>query len=796
MAPSDLAERLAFLFPTTCGAGQARPAVPDPDELRRLVSSELGLPPAANRLEEAVLATFVSARTLFATMVLRDTDGAWEAVLRLIDEGLTRDEILEQVHDVVSEHVIEPIADGREVDDELVADALARLGRWDPRDDEIERLPWLIDEWRSSGRVADDEIAGIVRDVIHPEVLDVIGDQVCTLDQVADRFARRLRLPPAECTAAVGMYLEWFSNAVVVTPRGNVARTEAVLGGVRFRHVLSDAEAATERLEVGTDLAVTLDDIDTLRLPDGAIPESTFRTAADGPESRRGLVHVVSGPPGWLGGAQAGEQVAISRRGGQLIVERVEPAETSAVTVAALAAAQRDLDLPTDIYRLVGVAATDSGGFGDDLGAPLTELLELAGWSVRDEQVAEVGYDWDAAQAEASRRGRASVLDAAGVAPALGSRVEALVEELFGPGRWFCATEVVDVADERVPAVARLLGRDGVAGAVWSLGVGPDPDPPVAKRVLDLAQDLLDRSDRTHATGPARLALLAAGQLDRVDLLPGLLELAAVDDCADPGLCAVGADVAIDRGDLTAARRHQQRGWLPPSELLVQHGRSERFYTAGRNEPCPCGSGKKHKRCHGDVRTRMPTDEERAQLLAIRLDQHASRRLRTTHRLAKRAGLLEDDEWWVDGGQFAVPFLRAVQWFAGGVLADHLTSRGALLSDADRALEESWADARLVVGTCETAEFVTLGDGREVPTLSGIGGSLVLPFGATVGWEVPVGGRPTFLFGTTLGGDVTAAADRFAGLKEPGAIADALAETWWRGPSRTAARRSVGSDVC
>jgi preprotein translocase subunit SecA len=26
------------------------------------------------------------------------------------------------------------------------------------------------------------------------------------------------------------------------------------------------------------------------------------------------------------------------------------------------------------------------------------------------------------------------------------------------------------------------------------------------------------------------------------------------------------------------------------------------FATAGRNDPCPCGSGRKFKRCHGDPR--------------------------------------------------------------------------------------------------------------------------------------------------------------------------------------------------
>ncbi|HKB31063.1 MAG TPA: SEC-C metal-binding domain-containing protein, partial [Streptosporangiaceae bacterium] len=31
------------------------------------------------------------------------------------------------------------------------------------------------------------------------------------------------------------------------------------------------------------------------------------------------------------------------------------------------------------------------------------------------------------------------------------------------------------------------------------------------------------------------------------------------------------------------------------------------FARVGRNEPCPCGSGRKFKRCHGDPRTRAAT---------------------------------------------------------------------------------------------------------------------------------------------------------------------------------------------
>jgi uncharacterized protein len=33
------------------------------------------------------------------------------------------------------------------------------------------------------------------------------------------------------------------------------------------------------------------------------------------------------------------------------------------------------------------------------------------------------------------------------------------------------------------------------------------------------------------------------------------------------------------------------------------------FASSGRNDPCPCGSGRKFKRCHGEARNPGTTDE-------------------------------------------------------------------------------------------------------------------------------------------------------------------------------------------
>lgn len=41
------------------------------------------------------------------------------------------------------------------------------------------------------------------------------------------------------------------------------------------------------------------------------------------------------------------------------------------------------------------------------------------------------------------------------------------------------------------------------------------------------------------------------------------------------------------------------RQGYPASEVMRVIALEEAFAQTGRNEPCPCGSGKKFKRCHG-----------------------------------------------------------------------------------------------------------------------------------------------------------------------------------------------------
>jgi preprotein translocase subunit SecA len=60
-----------------------------------------------------------------------------------------------------------------------------------------------------------------------------------------------------------------------------------------------------------------------------------------------------------------------------------------------------------------------------------------------------------------------------------------------------------------------------------------------------------------------------------------------------------------------APRRPQQLQYSAPSvdggthvETSQGPAANDDFARAGRNDPCPCGSGRKYKRCHGDPRMR------------------------------------------------------------------------------------------------------------------------------------------------------------------------------------------------
>ena len=83
---------------------------------------------------------------------------------------------------------------------------------------------------------------------------------------------------------------------------------------------------------------------------------------------------------------------------------------------------------------------------------------------------------------------------------------------------------------------------------------------------------------------------------------------------ASTGAAAAAAGAALPPG-LTKPKRPARLAYSAPTmdgtadgvEHYAESADSGDFARVGRNEPCPCGSGRKFKRCHGDPRTRAAT---------------------------------------------------------------------------------------------------------------------------------------------------------------------------------------------
>ena len=67
----------------------------------------------------------------------------------------------------------------------------------------------------------------------------------------------------------------------------------------------------------------------------------------------------------------------------------------------------------------------------------------------------------------------------------------------------------------------------------------------------------------------------------------------------------IAAEQDVDRIEEMRRRRHQQMMAAHAASRKVEEGQpaiaKREADKVGRNDPCPCGSGKKYKKCHGTM---------------------------------------------------------------------------------------------------------------------------------------------------------------------------------------------------
>jgi preprotein translocase subunit SecA len=157
------------------------------------------------------------------------------------------------------------------------------------------------------------------------------------------------------------------------------------------------------------------------------------------------------------------------------------------------------------------------------------------------------------------------------------------------------------------PIVEEAAGPAGVAAPSRPAAGGAPPAPPANGTGSQKSQPQRNRAggqSRTQGRGRA-----GSGQPDGAHAAPSGAHAAPSGAHAAP---APGETPAVTAPGLQRPKRPSRLQYSAPSAdepgHVEQHATAssaaDQFSRVGRNDLCPCGSGRKYKRCHGDPRNR------------------------------------------------------------------------------------------------------------------------------------------------------------------------------------------------
>lgn len=253
------------------------------------------------------------------------------------------------------------------------------------------------------------------------------------------------------------------------------------------------------------------------------------------------------------------------------------------------------------------------------------------------------------------------------------------------------------------PLTARLVDalRDPLlAEAFLSGAITGDPRDGVQ---LERFSALLLDHDAAHGRARAAPCWLRARALDRLgrtlEVEPLLDEALRADPAFRPALELAGR-YASDRGNAAEAVRLLRRagitdddGYLAALSSMVVEPRRD----IGRNDPCPCGSGRKYKQCHL-VRTTLDL-AERAPWLYRKAAEHVGDGPWRTRMLEIATTLRGEEELSAEAAWMALtdPLVADLVLVRDRAFDEFLDQRGPLLPGDERALAERWSGIDLSV---------------------------------------------------------------------------------------------------
>jgi hypothetical protein len=516
---------------------------------------------------------------------------------------------------------------------------------------------------------------------LEPEVeqaaLEILAEAPRSLEELRKALAKRKTIVSVE-----DLHSDLIAHAEIWHfDDETLGHVPTLLRDVVVTHVLGAGEKQRGMLGVGADLDVWA------MLADEGFPLAgggtvTLRYRDHGYDIPDDELHGLEGPEGWLDDFVEGDVLGLRYVDGELRLEAADPSSYDDDEYAEEVRA---------LVRVIEEAVADDEAYGDPAvpgaaGAeiiyrmrrahpaslrrplpPLGVLAEAFGYGLVHGYVARPGAAWGEPtpswlsddQAEVWHRWKAATAHWRSAHEAPAEELEALARDLEDHDLLgFVSPEVIadpsleeflgameDALDGPLLVVPRLLrasvaeARGDMASYRALLEAARDADP-------DNREALADLADLHAIAGEAREA-------DRLYRQAGL---------------------AADTDEI----RFLQPFLQPPAD------------GPGRNKPCPCGSGKKYKVCHG--RTAVHPLESRANWLWTKLRMFAQRSPQRAD-ILEWGGLVSGAE--PDSTEAAREALGnpAVQNFAivdGGLLTKFLTVMGDLLPADERALAESW----------------------------------------------------------------------------------------------------------
>ncbi len=442
---------------------------------------------------------------------------------------------------------------------------------------------------------------GEVDDLFDDDDLDDLEEP---FDPLADAIGEFLE---TECTTTVNQLVEFLVEDGAVAPgsdqaelrsaverqlsgmyevwrRGDrVARTDHLLAGRVFTHRLTALDLRLGGLAHQPDLVVLWRGGWPVDLTDG----TRLSVTTDPETGWRGLI----GPAGWLSDRAEGDLVGLRHTASGWKLEEVTapeggPAESSALR--ARLAPVIDAGVGGELAPALLDVLLDEPGLFRRPTIPIDELLTEAGLTTDGSFAGPADRVWYRGHVppdlEVSYFAHRHGLERC-CRPALAQVAAHWRAHVLGLADTVGATVAVDTV--------QALGHGTVAEAMVDLIGLPRPDNNADSFVASLL---------AHAPDAAGSLLLAGLVSDRSGRQASAEQhyrrVLAVAPQATPALFGL-AWQSFDAGDFYLANRLARQASGPGHKLVrLTEELMDLFPTPGRNEPCPCGSGRKYKACH------------------------------------------------------------------------------------------------------------------------------------------------------------------------------------------------------